>query len=864
MLRNLKLIMVAFVLTLAGIESVEAQNRVFDNGRLRYGTGVENSVNALGNLQQPFYYSAVYNGWRKLTFANYPLDIRWGVGGDGTNNWNINGSMVTNPTVTNPNYDYTDFIITNAATGAGYGKIVFSGNITVNSQLLLVENTYELLENEGYIDINVKVTNQSGSPADNVRLWFGTRDDYLGNDDTPTKERGNLVDGAFQVISTQSEQSKAVKISTNDEATLFYSTSDRAYTTIDGCCSFENATNENPATNIISVNNDGSYALYAKFNDLANGESDEITIYYAGGALNEIDDIIAQVAAASSLVQNITYTSAEFSYSFPEDGTTSLILVPDGSTAPTDAQIIAGVDYAGVTVVADSTLATLADTVYTFSFDDLPAGTTYEIYAVTVYTDDDNNVVNSEIASTDFTTTPNDLPVGSGIVNQTGCKNDVFTGLSLSITDEFPGTDVFIVTAASSNTALVPVDSIEITGTGASRTIDVNPVLEASGTATITISMEDADGGVGTYDFDVTINNGHHTTAVDTQLVCTPTYTWINGTTYTESNYTDQFTLVSAAGCDSVVTLHLTMAEPTYSTHTVTAAGSYTWMNGVTYTAAINGPTHTLTNAAGCDSVITLNLSINPYCSLRSTRVNFEWIKDVELGDDIDNATGKESGGYGYYSGDTLVVDTSDVVSINLLPGYRRRVYTEYWRMWVDWNYDGDFDDAGEKVFEQKGKNLRTGSFTVPVNVSPNDLRVRVAMRWRRYAPSCGTFRSGEVEDYVLRVNGAQGYTGTIEETVILPPKMAEEVASGDLYEFSELYPNPVTNNGTVSGYIRVEQTGVKQLFVVNTLGKVVKTVAVDCTEDENLFEISTDGLAKGIYFINVEGGAETTKLIVQ
>lgn len=49
----------------------------------------------------------------------------------------------------------------------------------------------------------------------------------------------------------------------------------------------------------------------------------------------------------------------------------------------------------------------------------------------------------------------------------------------------------------------------------------------------------------------------------------------------------------------------------TTSTDIITACGSYTWINGVTYTSSNNTATDTLINAAGCDSVVTLNLTIN-------------------------------------------------------------------------------------------------------------------------------------------------------------------------------------------------------------------------------------------------------------
>ena len=68
------------------------------------------------------------------------------------------------------------------------------------------------------------------------------------------------------------------------------------------------------------------------------------------------------------------------------------------------------------------------------------------------------------------------------------------------------------------------------------------------------------------------------------------------------------------AGCDSVITLHLTITTPeipcetTYGSVDMTAEGSYEW-NGNTYTES-GDYEYTTTNVAGCDSVITLHLTI--------------------------------------------------------------------------------------------------------------------------------------------------------------------------------------------------------------------------------------------------------------
>jgi hypothetical protein len=87
---------------------------------------------------------------------------------------------------------------------------------------------------------------------------------------------------------------------------------------------------------------------------------------------------------------------------------------------------------------------------------------------------------------------------------------------------------------------------------------------------------------------------------------CGP-YTW-NNNTYSQSG-TYQVTLQNAAGCDSIAQLVLTIGAPTTSSESATACGSYTW-NGTTYSQS-GAYTFVSTNASGCPNTATLNLTIN-------------------------------------------------------------------------------------------------------------------------------------------------------------------------------------------------------------------------------------------------------------
>ena len=59
-----------------------------------------------------------------------------------------------------------------------------------------------------------------------------------------------------------------------------------------------------------------------------------------------------------------------------------------------------------------------------------------------------------------------------------------------------------------------------------------------------------------------------------------------------------------------MVTLNLTILSASTGTDVIESCGPYTWIDGTTYTVSNTTATHTVTNAAGCDSVITLNLTV--------------------------------------------------------------------------------------------------------------------------------------------------------------------------------------------------------------------------------------------------------------
>jgi PDZ domain-containing secreted protein len=240
------------------------------------------------------------------------------------------------------------------------------------------------------------------------------------------------------------------------------------------------------------------------------------------------------------------------------------------------------------------------------------------------------------------------------LTNAAGC--DSVVTLDLTITNSTAATD--LQTACDSYTW-----------------IDGNTYTASNNAATVTLT--NAAGCDSVVTLDLTITNS--TAATDVQTAC-DSYTWIDGQTYTASNNAATVTLTNAAGCDSVVTLDLTITNSTAATDVQTACDSYTWIDGQTYTASNNAATVTLTNAAGCDSVVTLDLTINNVSDINTSvngltitannaNASYVWLDcddnySVLAGETNQSYTATSNGNYAVQLTENGCVDTSDCVAI--------------------------------------------------------------------------------------------------------------------------------------------------------------------------------------------------------
>lgn len=182
--------------------------------------------------------------------------------------------------------------------------------------------------------------------------------------------------------------------------------------------------------------------------------------------------------------------------------------------------------------------------------------------------------------------------------------------------------------------------------------------------------------------------------------------------------------------------------------------------------------------SAGSGSFVSSDFII--YCGAAGSSTAAGYIDRVSVANlsRISNSDG------GYYDATNLYASLKpgNSYTMTVSPAYSGAKKNTYWSVFIDYNRDGDFTDAGELAGQKtyKGTGNTTISFTVPTGASLGDARMRVMMSLSAYPTSCSTFSSGEVEDFTAQL------TNTPEEVPfnLLPV----EVAGGLI-----IYPNPAS-----------------------------------------------------------------------
>ena len=290
---------------------------------------------------------------------------------------------------------------------------------------------------------------------------------------------------------------------------------------------------------------------------------------------------------------------------------------------------------------------------------------------------------------------------------------------------------------------------------------------------------------------------------------------------------------VSGVGSNSAIIGYDSVSAATYDVrYRQTGSGSWTVVSSASTSATLNGLTPETayeaqvrskcndgTTSAYSASVnfTTTEVQLN-YCASQGNNVSDEYIGRVQFGS-IDNTSGSGNG-YSDFTNLSANISKGASASITVTPFWTGTVYAEGYSMWIDYNQDGDFDDAGEQVWTQAATTATpvSGSFTVSNTATDGPTRMRVSMKYNGVPTACESFTYGEVEDYTVNISGSGADTQA--------PSNPTNLSSSNLTETTvDLSWTASTDNVGVTGY-EVFMDGASLGTVAGTTANITGLVA--------------------------------------
>ncbi|MBI9054223.1 MAG: endonuclease [Bacteroidales bacterium] len=150
---------------------------------------------------------------------------------------------------------------------------------------------------------------------------------------------------------------------------------------------------------------------------------------------------------------------------------------------------------------------------------------------------------------------------------------------------------------------------------------------------------------------------------------------------------------------------------------------------------------------------VTTSDIVATYCSSQGNNSTYEWIATVAIGS-YSNVSGAAN--YTDYTSEVISLEAGSIVNVSLTPGFSSSTYNEYWKIWIDYNSDGDFEDANELAFDagSLSNTAVTGNINI-LSTATGSTRMRVSMKYNGAQTACEAFSYGEVEDYTVSFSEA-------------------------------------------------------------------------------------------------------------
>ena len=255
----------------------------------------------------------------------------------------------------------------------------------------------------------------------------------------------------------------------------------------------------------------------------------------------------------------------------------------------------------------------------------------------------------------------------------------------------------------------------------------------------------------------------------------------------------------------------------------------------------------------------------------------YMWIDHIGLGS-YSNTSGND-GGYGDFTDETCIeVVRGQSYPLTLTPGFANNLYTVYWKIWIDYNQDGDYNDAGEYVAYGSGYQQLSGHLPIASQCLTGETTMRVSMKYGSYPTGpCEVFAHGEVEDYCIdiwpgsgSISGGDGSSSAVQlvgeagHSSLVSTDLENDIAEQSLTVEAQavshelqVYPNPASTSVT----LELAETENMQFRLYDQQGKLLQDKALAFVNGLHQLDVST--LTNGVYYLKSVDGRHSKKVIV-
>jgi hypothetical protein len=237
------------------------------------------------------------------------------------------------------------------------------------------------------------------------------------------------------------------------------------------------------------------------------------------------------------------------------------------------------------------------------------------------------------------------------------------------------------------------------------------------------------------------------------------------------------------------------------------------------------------------------------------------WIRRIRVLEGTESLldhTSGNNGGYAQFDGlGAVPMAAGGVYALAIHRGVRlgEESRQHAYKVWIDYNRDGDFGDEGEMVFARGLTSLASvrASINVPANAMPGLARMRVQLKHAQVPFGfCEAIAEGETEDYLVRI---EAHTAPLASKVA--QHRAKDMVEG-LGDAISIHPNPASSMAQV----RLVRGGIAFVEIFAMDGRRVWQEAGAGA----VHGLDLSGLPSGLYVVavtDVGGARHTAKLAV-